>query len=76
MKVIGIILVVLLAIIIGTLTYAWHRLSDFNDEVYSESKFDKEIWLQVGNSYYTNDNCIRGRMYYDLKKNYLKKECP
>ena len=47
----------------------------------SESKFDKTLWMEADSkdyeiSYYHDGNCTRGKMSYDLKKNYLKKNIP
>jgi hypothetical protein len=43
----------------------------------SESKFDKNLWIEAGSEDYRiydqhRSNCTRGKMYYDLKDNYLK----
>jgi outer membrane protein assembly factor BamE (lipoprotein component of BamABCDE complex) len=49
-----------------------------NDQVYSESKFDSDKWIEAGKRHPVRDlhdfyTCARGKMYNDLKKNYLKK---
>lgn len=81
LKMIGMIAFILFGTITILLVVIGNWLSDFNDEVYSESKFDKEIWLQAEeeynpayNIYHDGLGCVRGKMYYDLKKNFLKKE--
>jgi hypothetical protein len=50
-------------------------------EIYKKQKFDKEKWIAAEKIYnpepgvYLKDlNCVRGKMYDDLKRNYLKKD--
>jgi hypothetical protein len=52
-----------------------------DEKMLSESKFDKTLWMEAGSKdYWISDkhrsNCTRGKMSYDLKKNYLVKNMP
>ncbi|KKB96163.1 hypothetical protein SZ25_00746 [Candidatus Arcanobacter lacustris] len=68
-----------LAIIAGLgLSGIYLFFKNVNDRIYSESKFDSAKWIDAasyvpGQGYPNLSSCFRGRMYDDLKKNYLKK---
>lgn len=53
--------------------------SNIEDEkMLHENKFDRNLWREAGSEDYEisqehRSNCTRGKMYYDLKDNYLKK---
>jgi len=55
-------------------------LGNLQENRYKESKFDREIWLKAEKDYHPepdvyiiDSSCIRGKMWDDLRKNYLKK---
>ena len=52
-----------------------------DERMLAESKFNKDLWLEAGSENFNiydkhSSNCTRGKMYYDLKKNYLKNNMP
>lgn len=58
--------VILITLIVGSYV-AWWYLED--QKVFYEAKFDKEKWMAADTIF----GCTRGKMYYDLDDNYLKK---
>ncbi len=71
--IVGICLALLLLIYVGFTRYDYKE-----DQILRESKFDREAWIEAGSKNYEthsyhSGNCTRGKMYYDLKDNYLKK---
>jgi len=79
-KILSIIAGIIVTLVIGAFAVFYIWGINLQNEVYNQSKFDKEIWLQAEKDYnpsadiYNHENnCVRGKMWSDLKKNYLKK---